>query len=519
MHVTRVLFVIGLLSAVEAYRILVVYPFPIRSLNILGEGFVRYFLNAGHEVTFVTSYPQKNDNPRLRQVDISSNILDMADEGYSISNVMNEEVIANDMKMYQDFALQNAIMTLNDKNFKQLLEDTTQSFDAVLIDYYETEIYAGLASLYECPIIWATSMGPHWQALRLIDEPSNPAYTADYLSSNVVPFTFQQRIEELWAQIKWTWWKWTSTLPQERKAFQEIFHHLFEKRGSTLPDYDKMIYNSSLVFSNSHCAFGDIPSLPQNLKLIGGYYIEHPPKPLPQDLQFIMNSAKHGVIYFSMGSTWNSKDFPKSTIESLLKVFGKLKQTVIWKFEDELPNLPANVKVLKWAPQTSILAHPNCLLFITHGGLLSSTESIHYGVPIIGIPILFDQFVNVNKAVAKGFAIRVPLDYNMPNNLEVAVQKMLTDPKYRKLVKNLSSIYHNRPLLPGKEAVYWVEYVIQTGGALHLRTPALSVSFYQKYYLDLVAILLATVYVLYRIMKILLSKMKIFSKRPKEKKN
>lgn len=51
-------------------------------------------------------------------------------------------------------------------------------------------------------------MGAHWLVLRLIDEPTNPAYTADYLSSNVLPFSFKQRVEELWAQVNWYWIKW-----------------------------------------------------------------------------------------------------------------------------------------------------------------------------------------------------------------------------------------------------------------------------------------------------------------------
>lgn len=74
-----------------------------------------------------------------------------------------------------------------------------------------------------------------------------------------------------------------------------------------------------------------------------------------QDLEKIMMSAKNGVIYFSMGSNLKSKDWPEKVKTDLLIMFGELKQTVLWKFEEDLPNVPKNVHILKWAPQPSIL--------------------------------------------------------------------------------------------------------------------------------------------------------------------
>lgn len=69
------------------------------------------------------------------------------------------------------------------------------------------------------------------------------------------------------------------------------------------------------------------------------------------------------------------------------------------------------------------------MLFITHGGLLSTTETIHAGVPIIGIPVFADQFVNVKRAVNKGFAKTVTLSYTMADELKAAILEVLGDPK------------------------------------------------------------------------------------------
>lgn len=68
-----------------------------------------------------------------------------------------------------------------------------------------------------------------------------------------------------------------------------------------------------------------------------------------------MDNAKNGVIYFSMGSMLKSKTFPEVLKKELLEMFSKLRLTVLWKFEEKLPNLPKNVHIVNWAPQRSIL--------------------------------------------------------------------------------------------------------------------------------------------------------------------
>lgn len=93
-----------------------------------------------------------------------------------------------------------------------------------------------------------------------------------------------------------------------------------------------------------------------------------PPKPLPTYLQQFLDTAEHGVIFFSLGSHLQSSKLPKEKMNAFMNVFGTLKQRVIWKFEDESYKVPANVLIGKWLPQSDILAHPNVVLFITHGG-------------------------------------------------------------------------------------------------------------------------------------------------------
>lgn len=76
-----------------------------------------------------------------------------------------------------------------------------------------------------------------------------------------------------------------------------------------------------------------------------------------------------------------------------------------------------------------ISAHPNCRLFITHGGVLSTTETVHFGVPVIGIPVGYDQHLNINRAVIKGFAKKVTLAHNMAGELKLAIDEVINNPR------------------------------------------------------------------------------------------
>lgn len=71
--------------------------------------------------------------------------------------------------------------------------------------------------------------------------------------------------------------------------------------------------------------------------------------------------------------------------------------------------------------------HPNTKLFITHGGLLSLIEAIHFGVPMITVPHGGDQYSNAEVAVKKGVAIRLENDQNAPAKLSKALNAMFTD--------------------------------------------------------------------------------------------
>lgn len=252
---------------------------------------------------------------------------------------------------------------------------------------------------------------------------------------------------------------------------------------------DEIYKSAAIIFQNSHVSFSTPrPYLP-NVVEICGIHVK-PAKPLPTDLQKFLDDAHEGVILFSMGSFINSKDFPVDKRNAFVNAFRKLKQKVIWKYEEELPDRPANVRTEAWLPQRDILAHKNVVLFITHGGLLGTTEAMVEGKALLGIPIFGDQSMNMLKAVSKGYGLMIGYSEITEEKVTQALNAILNDKKYQETAKLISSRFNDRPMSPKESVVYWTEYAYRHKGAKHLRATATELSFIQLKSIDVYAVLL-----------------------------
>lgn len=178
--------------------------------------------------------------------------------------------------------------------------------------------------------------------------------------------------------------------------------------------------------------------------------------------------------------------------------FGKLKQRVIWKFEDDnLDNLPPNVLVRKWLPQNDILAHKNVRLFISHGGMFGNFEGIERGVPMLFIPLFGDQHRNAMRAEQAGYAKRVSFAHLTVDYLHGQITELIDTKQYYNRAKEVSTIFRDNPLHPMNESMFWIEYVARHKGAKHLKSHAVNMSWAQYLLLDILGLALATLLAFY----------------------
>jgi UDP:flavonoid glycosyltransferase YjiC (YdhE family) len=79
--------------------------------------------------------------------------------------------------------------------------------------------------------------------------------------------------------------------------------------------------------------------------------------------------------------------------------------------------------------------HPKIRAFFTHGGLFSLLETVYHGVPIVSLPIFFDQDANAAAAVANGFGVILQLRGLTAEKLHKALSTVVYDPKYQREAK------------------------------------------------------------------------------------
>jgi len=156
-----------------------------------------------------------------------------------------------------------------------------------------------------------------------------------------------------------------------------------------------------------------------------------------------------------------------------------------------------NVLVKKWLPQSDILAHPNVVLFITHGGMSGTFEGTARGVPMLFIPIFGDQLRNSLKSVSTGNALMLTFPELSVESLSEKLEEMLTNNAYTNRAKELANLFNDYLVHPMDEAMFWIEYVIRSKGALHLKSHAVNMSWFTYLLLDVFALPLIAIVIIF----------------------
>lgn len=184
--------------------------------------------------------------------------------------------------------------------------------------------------------------------------------------------------------------------------------HMLYKMGQYLPKVTAVVVNSFEEFEPETTKH--LKSKLQKVLNVGPSVFPSLPNPnfdVNSCLSWLDGHMSSSVAYISFGSMATP---PPNELEALTEALRAKKMPFLWSMRDHSKGLlPKGFveetkdfgKIVSWAPQVEVLAHPSVGVFITHCGWNSIVESITGGVPVICRPFYGDQ--NLNSLMVQDF--------------------------------------------------------------------------------------------------------------------
>jgi MGT family glycosyltransferase len=140
--------------------------------------------------------------------------------------------------------------------------------------------------------------------------------------------------------------------------------------------------------------------------------------------QLLDRPTDSALIYLSLGSLGSAD------VELMRRLVGLLAETRHRYVVSTGPRhaeyeLPPNMWGDRFLPQTRVL--PQVDLVITHGGNNTTTESLHFGKPMVLLPLFWDQHDNAQRMHETGFGVRLQPYEVSAGDLRSAIDRLLAD--------------------------------------------------------------------------------------------
>jgi MGT family glycosyltransferase len=142
------------------------------------------------------------------------------------------------------------------------------------------------------------------------------------------------------------------------------------------------------------------------------------------DAAYEIEPGDGALVYLSLGSLASAD---VELMQGLVDTLGRTPHRYIVSKgpQHDQIRLAGNMTGAEFLPQTSIL--PQVDLVITHGGNNTVTECLHFGKPMIVMPVFWDQHDNAQRVHETGFGVRLDTYGHAPAELTGAVDRLLGD--------------------------------------------------------------------------------------------
>ncbi|KAL1509622.1 hypothetical protein ABEB36_004332 [Hypothenemus hampei] len=490
-----------ILRACWAANILAIFPFPGYSHFRMFGSLMEELAKRGHDVDVVSHFPLKTPIPGYNDISVRGTVPIVTNN--MTFTELRKRTGSKQTRLITDYGGSELCqMTFNELHS---LKNTKKKYDVFITELFGSDCMLGWSWYFHIPsIIMTSSANLPWVSERF-GLPDNPSYIPTYFAGYKSEMNLYERIHNTWTLLE-----------------AKFLYHIYSSRpsnivakkffGEELPDLEVLAKETSLQLVNTHFSVNNVRPLVPNVIEVAGLHIQEA-HIVNEHFDHILTTDKEGVIYFNMGSVVKPESLTADKIQALLNAFAILPFKVIWKgkrepFQERF-NVPDNIHFEEWIPQQEILCDSRVKIFITHGGMMSSQEAVYCGIPILGIPLFADQYLNLKYAETMGYAIMVDYDDLSTETISSALKKLAYESQFHENAKRISAEFRDRPMSPMDTAVYWVEYVIRHKGTARLSSAARHLHWWQYYLLDVFAV----IFVLPLLLSFILIKLIFFFKQ------
>ncbi|XP_039757363.1 uncharacterized protein LOC120631751 [Pararge aegeria] len=461
-------------NTVNGLNILTIFPYHGKSHFFVFKVYIQELVRRGHNVTVISHFPEANPGKNYHDISLAGSIKILEDDQSFHRSLLTVLEVG---LFLSNTGKENCEVMLGNKAVRDVI-DRKQKFDVIVIEQFNSDCGLGIAYKLRAPVVGITShilMPWHYNRFGI---PSNPSFVPFHFLEGGTRPTFFQRIERIVLDV---YFKTLFYFISQRNNQNEL-----AKYYDDIPPLEDLAREIKFLLLYHNFVLTGSRLFPANVKEVGGYHVREA-KPLSGDLLKFFEESEHGVIYVSFGSVVKSSTMPADKVKDVLNVMSQLPQRFIWKWETKAMLMDKNkLYISEWLPQIDILGHPKTLAFWSHSGMGSTIEAIHYGVPMVAMPVIGDQPANAAAVEESGLGVQLQMRDLNKENLLAAFKKVL-DPKFRENVKLVSKAWHDRPISPLESAVYWTEFAARYPN-LNFTAAAAKVPCYQYYNLDVIAV-------------------------------
>lgn len=349
----------------------------------LGVG--RLLSERGHEVTWISANDGMSgvvpDGCKLIVVPNFSSDMEKLEQAKLVEQVRTQQVYGIDSLM---FLYEDALLPFNKYMLERLPGILSENpTDMIITDH---QVFAGAVFAIQSGIPYVTSVTAP-AAIRRND--------------------FLPQIYE---------WEKEKVITFQKEAGIESDERLDCSKMATL------VYTSEPFFGEH--------SLPDYFRFIGPS-INQKRAHIPFDWDKLETVGQRPKVLLSIGTTFEHQISRGHFYDKAAEALKDMDVQVIAATDPEnfTKGIPENFIVQKWIPQLELLSQMDAV--ICHAGHNTVVESLYNGVPLIVLPIAYDQSYVAGRVTECGTGIRLNFNRFTPQALREAVQNLLSEKKFR----------------------------------------------------------------------------------------